>query len=234
MEVEKKRKKTHLFSAALFFLVDRGRHSNAKNPVSVPLCQVTSEQMKFQRVKYDAMLQRKEIAPPREAENSHVEKTHASVFFSFFIFRFFESLSLFFFHSFEHRCRRPSAAEIKTKKRRNMSRLPRLPPTPSLSSLSHLLARLIDETVASAAPSLRLVPRFFERGWGDLNVVDFRNDELLLRLRELEGSPSNQERRRTFAAWLDDVERGPVLQVKEGKNWSGWAVDVSIFLILMH
>jgi len=89
----------------------------------------------------------------------------------------------------------------------------RLPTTPSLSNLSHLLARLIDETVATAAPTLRLVPRFFERGWGDLNVVDFRNDELLVRLKELEGSIAKQERRKTFSAWLDDVERGPVLKV---------------------
>ena len=90
----------------------------------------------------------------------------------------------------------------------------RLPPSSSLTLLSHLLSRAIDEIVANTAPALRLRPRFFERGWGELNIVDFSKDELVASLSKL--SQLQQEKRRCFGAWLDDVARDePVLEVRK-------------------
>lgn len=89
----------------------------------------------------------------------------------------------------------------------------RLPPSSSLSSsltiLSHLLARMLDEAVASTASALRIRPRFFEGGFGDLKIVDFSKDELVASL-----SKFDQEKRRRFAAWVEEAERGPVLEVR--------------------
>ena len=83
----------------------------------------------------------------------------------------------------------------------------RLPPSSSLTILSHLLARALDEIVASAGPALRIRPRFFEGGWGNF-FVDFTKDELVSSLSKFE-----EEKRLGFEAWLEDAERGPVLDV---------------------
>lgn len=93
----------------------------------------------------------------------------------------------------------------------------RMPPSSSsLSVLSHLLARTLDEAVASAASALRIRPRFFEGGFGDLSVVDFRKDELVASL-----SKFDQEKRQGFGAWLEDAERGPVLEVRRATSRGG-------------
>lgn len=85
----------------------------------------------------------------------------------------------------------------------------RLPPSSSsLTILSHLLARALDEVVASAGPALRIRPRFFESGWGSF-FVDFSKDELVSSLSKFE-----EEKRLGFGAWLEDAERGPVLDVR--------------------
>jgi len=87
----------------------------------------------------------------------------------------------------------------------------RLPPSSSssLTVLSHLLARALDEVVASAGPALRIRPKFFEGGWGNF-FVDFSKDELVSSLSQFE-----EEKRLGFGAWLEDAERGPVLDVRE-------------------
>ena len=79
----------------------------------------------------------------------------------------------------------------------------------SLTILSHLLARGLDELVASVGPALGATPKFFERGWGSLGIVDFSKDELVASLSRFEPSE-----RRCFGAWLEDVEKGPVLDVR--------------------
>ena len=63
----------------------------------------------------------------------------------------------------------------------------RLPPSSSssLTVLSHLLARALDEVVASAGPALRIRPKFFEGGWGNF-FVDFSKDELVSSLSQFE------------------------------------------------
>ena len=102
----------------------------------------------------------------------------------------------------------------------------RLPPSSSssLTLLSQLLARALDEVVAGAGGALKMRPRFFEGGWGDF-FVDFSKDELVSSLSQFE-----EEKRLGFGAWLEDAERGPVLDVREREQRekeakSDWAID---------
>jgi len=78
-----------------------------------------------------------------------------------------------------------------------------------LSPSSRTSSRALDEVVASAGPALRIRPKFFEGGWGNF-FVDFSKDELVSSLSQFE-----EEKRLGFGAWLEDAERGPVLDVRE-------------------